>query len=134
MMLPPFEPKCFTASLIVRIVPSTLVLNSPVKLVLGDLFDRGKLIDAGIVHQHVERAEGLCGVVEQPLHVGRFGDIALQRDGFTALGGNFGNDPLGAILAGRIIHHHCCACGTQAFGDAGPDTLRRTGDDSYFAL
>ena len=133
MMLPPFGPKCLTASLIARIVPSTLVLNSRWNSSSVICSNIQELIDAGVVHQDVDRAKSPLGVIEHSLHVGSLGDVALHRDGFAASGGNVCNDAMGSVLGRRVVHYDGGACRAQAPGEAGADTLRRAGDDSHFA-
>jgi hypothetical protein len=66
-----------------------------VKLLGGDLAQRRELIDAGIVHQHVElAAKGLVRLCEQALHIGRVPDVRLHGDGPAARGFDGIDDPL----------------------------------------
>ena len=82
--LPPSGPKCLTASCVASIMPSTLVLNSRWNSSSVTSSSGSELVDAGVVDQHVQRAEGLLGLLEQPLHVGRLGYVALDGDRFAA--------------------------------------------------
>jgi hypothetical protein len=73
------------------------------ELVLGDVFQRHEFVDTGIVHQHVDRAEGFFGFVKQPLHVGGLGDVALDGNGLTAVRFDVGDNTVRALLAGGIF-------------------------------
>jgi hypothetical protein len=44
--------------------PEHIDVELTMELVLGDVFQRHEFVDAGIVHQHVERAKGLFGFVK----------------------------------------------------------------------
>ncbi len=134
MTLPPFGPK-LDRLFCGKDCPKHVDVELTMELILGDVFQRqGICVDAGIVHQHVERAEGLFGFVKQPPHVGGFGDVALDGNGLTAVGVDVSDDAVRALLAGRIVHHHCGARRTQALGDSRADALRRTGHDRYLAF
>ena len=61
--------------------PEHVDVELTMELILGDVFQREEFVDAGMVHQHVDRAEGFFGFVKQPLHVGGLGDVALDGDG-----------------------------------------------------
>src|SRR4029077_767031 len=105
-----------------------------VEFVLGDVFERLEPIDAGVVHQHVEPAEGLLGLVEQMPDVGGFRHVAFDGNRLAALGLDVGDDALGALAARRIIHRHRSAGRAQAPGYAGADAFRRAGHDGHLAL
>jgi hypothetical protein len=64
--------------------PKHVDIELTMELILGDLFQRYKLVDAGIIHQHVKRAEGLLGFVKELPYIAGFGDVALYRNGLTA--------------------------------------------------
>ncbi len=104
------------------------------ELILGDLFQRYELVDAGIVHQHVKSTEGLFGFVKHSPHVRGFGDIALYRNGFTTFRFDVGDNAVCVLLAGGIVDHHCGACRAQALGDRRADALRCAGHDRCLAL
>ena len=93
------------------------------ELILGDLFQPCEPVDAGIVHQDIHPAECLLGFLEQPHHVVRFGDVALDCNGLTAFRFDVSDNPVRVLLAGGIIHDHCGACGAQGFGDRRADAL-----------
>ena len=48
--------------------------------------DRAKDVDARVVHQHVEPAEGLRALVDRPLQRGCVGAVGVQGDGVPTLG------------------------------------------------
>ena len=54
MMLPPAEPNRFTASWEAKISAKHIQVVLFVEVLFGDLFERCKLVDAGVVHQDVE--------------------------------------------------------------------------------
>ena len=84
-----------------------------------------KLINAGVVDQHIERAEGFLRFREQPLHVPCFGHIALDGDCFAAFAGDVRHHELRACFAGRIVHHHGSAGICQRFGNPRANSLGR---------
>ena len=79
-------------------------------------------------------AERLLRLGEQPLDVGRLGDVALHGDGLAALAGDLGDDAVRAFLAGGVVHDDRRALGAQRPGDAGADALRCAGDDGDLTL
>ena len=72
-------------------------IELPVEFVLGDVFERLELIDAGIVHQNIDAAESRSRFLEQPEDVGRFGDVALDHHRLAATGLDVGNDAFSAL-------------------------------------
>ena len=74
-----------------------------VEELFGDLVERREGIDAGVVDQNVELAEGLLGFGEEAGDVGLLRYVALHGDGFAALGGDGGDDLAPRPLAGRIV-------------------------------
>ena len=129
MTLPPSGPKCLTASWVVRSRPRTLRLNCLWKCSSVTASSGRELIDAGVVDEDVEPAEGLFGFGEETVDVGLFGDVALDGDGFAALGGDFGDDFVRAGLAGGVIDDDGGAFGARCFGDGSADAFGGAGDD-----
>src|SRR4029079_18228390 len=128
--LPPSAPKCFIASLVASRRPKTFVLNWRWNS-SSYFLKRRELIDAGIVDEHVERAEGFFCLVEQPPHVGGLRYIGLNRDGLAALAGDVGDDAICALLAGGVIDDHRGARGGEPFGDSCAYAFRGAGHDCY---
>jgi hypothetical protein len=104
-----------------------------VEVLLGDVFQRRELVDAGVVDQDVHAAERLLGLVEQTGDVGALGHVALDGDGLAAGGGDLGHHLVGALAAGGVVDRHGRALGGQGLGDGGPDALRRAGHDGGLA-
>ena len=73
------------------------------ELILGDLFQRKELIYAGIVHQHVERVEGFFGFVEQLPYICGLRNVALYRNGFTALRFDVDDNAVRVLFVGDSI-------------------------------
>ena len=134
MTLPPSGLKIFSASRVLCSRPRTLVLNwrwksSSVKSSTG-----AKLIDAGVVDEDVDLAEGLFGFGEEALCVRCLGDIALYGNGFAALGGDVRNDLVRACLAGCIVDDDLGAGGSEVAGDLRTDALGRASNDGDLTL
>ncbi len=98
-----------------------------VKLLLGNLLEGSKLVDARIVHEHVQTSKGFLGFGEDALHVFGLCYISLHRDGFATLGFNFRNNPLRPFFAGGVIDDYGCTFCRQTPGDARSDALGRAG-------
>ncbi len=95
------------------------------------LFERGKLVDAGVVDQAVELAEGLRRFGEQTLDILRLGHVRLDRDRFAAVARDRRDDAVGTGLAGGIVDHHSGPLVGEVPGDRGADPLgsaRHEGD------
>ena len=60
--------------------PQDVRVELPVKLGLRDRLKRVELIDPGVIHEHVQGAEGLLRFREQPLHISRPRYVALDHD------------------------------------------------------
>ena len=103
------------------------------EFVFGDILERSERVDAGVVHQHVRRAEGLLRLRKEPFHVGRFRDVALDCDRLAALAGNLRDHAVRSLLAGGIVHCHCGAGSAQALRNRRADTLRGACHDSHLA-
>ena len=56
-----------------------------VEVLRGDGLERRELVNAGVVHQHVELSVGGLGLGEETFDVVRFGDVGLHGDRFAAL-------------------------------------------------
>jgi hypothetical protein len=65
----------------------------------GYVLEGFKFEDTGVVCQCVELAKCRLGLREEPFHVFRIGDAALDGDGVAASVGDFGEDAIGAFLA-----------------------------------
>ena len=96
MMLPPSGPNRGRASRVALDGAPDIDVEVAVEVGFGGLLDRREVEHAGIVHQHVQLAEGLFGLTEQPFDIGRVGHIALDRDGLAALGLDVGHSFFGA--------------------------------------
>ena len=89
--------------------------------------------DAGVVDQHVHRAEGLQRGVEHGgdlAAVGHVGDGADGRASGIGDGRHGGVDPLGI----DVVDRHAGACTCEAFGDGLPYALAGAGNDDDLTL
>src|SRR3989454_5348981 len=50
--------------------------------------DPQRLKDASVVHQHIHRAEDVRRFFEHALHIGRLGDVSLDRDRLATMAGH----------------------------------------------
>jgi len=98
-----------------------------------DAAEQGTAIEAGIVHQDIERPEGGDGPGDEALDVGLFGDIGLDGHGFPSGSGDRGDHLVGIGLAGGIIDDDRGALGGEGLGDGGTDPLRGAGDKGGFS-
>ena len=102
--------------------------------VLGrDVFERGKLIDARVVDEDVELVELVLRFGEQPLDVGRVGDVGLNGHRLAAILRDLADDAVGGFLAGGVVDDDGRAFGREMPGDGCADSLRGAGDDGHFA-
>ena len=104
-----------------------------VEMLLGDLFERREFIDARVVHEHVQLAEGFLGFGEQTFDVRLFGDVALHGDRLAARAGDFGDDLVRARFAGSVIDDDRRAFRREMLGDGRADAFGRARDDRDFA-
>ena len=125
--------KCFTASCVVRIRPSTFKLNCLWKCSSVMLFERREFIDARVVHEDVQPAERLLRFREQTVDVRLSWRRRLHGDGFAARAGDFGDDLVRARFAGGVIDDDRRAFRREMFGDGSADAFGRAGDDGDFA-
>src|SRR5258708_31292710 len=99
------------------------------EFLFGDLLDGAELVDAGVVHEDINRPIGALGLGEQPLDIGRFRDIALDRDCLASAVGNFDDNLVRAIPACRVVYHDGSPRGRQLARNFGPDPLGSAGDN-----
>jgi hypothetical protein len=111
--------------------PEDVQVELLVEVLLGDVFERRELVDAGIVHQDVERAERLLRLGEQALDVRLSRDIGLHRNGLAALAGDLGHHAVGAVLAGGVVDDDRRAFIRQMLGDGGANPLGCPGHDRH---
>ena len=60
--------------------PQHIGVEQPVELLLRNLPQRRKLVDAGVIHQNVQRSKCFLRLSKEALHVGCLGHIALHGD------------------------------------------------------
>jgi AcrR family transcriptional regulator len=103
-----------------------------VKLLLCDLFEGRKLVDARVVNQNIELTESRLRFGKETFDLRLLGDIGLHSNGLSAMADNFGDDFVSSFFTGSIINDHGRAFGREMFGDVGADSLGRTGHDRDF--
>ena len=104
-----------------------------VEVLRRDGFEGRELVDAGVVDQDVELAEGLDGGVDDGLRVGGLGDVSVDGDGLAAGLGDGVDDGVGAGLAGGVVDDDGGARGGEGLGDGGSDALGGAGNDGDFS-
>ena len=89
------------------------------------------VLDAGVVHQNIDRAKGGLGVAHHIFDFGGFAHVsAVVADGY-AIGGNFG---LGAFDVAKAVHHDIGALGGQGFGQTEANAAGGAGNEGGFAF
>src|SRR5262249_12429739 len=120
MMLPPSGPTSFTASFVVSNRPSTFTLNC--------LWNNSSVMASSGVPALFTRMlslpESLLGFGEKPRNVRLFRDVSLYGKGLATIGSNFLYNAVGALLAGRVVHHNGRTLGSECLGDVRTDTFR----------
>ena len=94
-----------------------------VEVFLGDVLQWDKLVDAGVVNEDIELAEGLLGFGKETFNVHLPSYVCPHCDRFSALFCNFVHDTIRSLLAGGIVNDHCGTFGSEMFGDRSPDAL-----------
>ena len=97
-----------------------------------DRLERRELIDAGVVHEHVNLAERGDRFGDEPGNIRRFGDAGLDRDGLAAEVGDLLHDTIRALAAGSVVDDDRRAFGGEMAGDGSADALGGAGDDGNF--
>ena len=110
--------------------PQHVEVKVLVKVLGADRLQRRKLIDAGVVHEDVELAEGLLRLRKQPANVFGPGDVGLDGDGFPTRLPNALDDCLCPGLAGGLIDHDGRTGARQVLGNRRTDSFRRARDHS----
>ena len=104
-----------------------------VVVLFGNAFERRELVNACVVHEHIELAERLFRFRKETIDVRLLRDIRLYRDGPAAVLRNLTNDPIRSLFAGRVVDDHRRAFRGQLFGDLGADALGCSCDDRHFS-
>src|SRR5438132_1380384 len=77
--------------------PQHVEVEHLVKMFRGNVFKRHELVDAGVVDEDIERAEGFFCFGEKAADVGLFREIGLHRDRLAAVALDLADDSLGAL-------------------------------------
>jgi hypothetical protein len=104
----------------------------PVKVPLGDRFEGGVLVHAGVVYEDVESAVVFDGCFDNTLCFGRLGDVSRHGDGFATSRGDGGDNCVCTSLAGNVVHYYGCTFCSQRLGDGGSDAFGCARDDCDF--
>jgi len=83
----------------------------------GARLDLGELIDARVVHQHIQPAETLDGRLDQRLDLGLDADIGLHCHRIPTCGLDVGDDLLGRALVGGVVDDDLRPVTGEAAGD-----------------
>src|SRR6187549_1220965 len=98
-------------------------------MLLGDLLDRRKFVDAGVVNEDIDAAEILFGLSEKAIDIGGLGEVGLDGDGFATLFADGVDDSGCAGFAGGVVDDDGGAVGGELFGDFSADSFGCAGDD-----
>jgi hypothetical protein len=102
-------------------------------LVVGQLQERHDRLDAGVVHQDVDRAEVGRRRLEHPFDVRALRHIALHGDGAAAVGALQGVRGLGGPIEVDVVDGDARPALRQHVGDAAADAAARPGDEGPFS-
>ncbi len=75
--------------------PEDVDAEMAVKLRFGDVLEGLEFEDAGVVDEHVRRAQGLLRLLEQPLYLGCLGHVGADCDRPAALVRDVRHRPVG---------------------------------------
>ena len=101
---------------------------------LGGVEDRRAGLDAGVVDHHVEPAERLDRLVDEPLQVLDLADVGLHADGLVAELRDLAFEVLGRLLVGDVVDDDVGALAGEGEGDGLADAAVAAGDDGDLAL
>ena len=90
---------------------------------LGDILQWNKLVNAGVVNEDIELAEGLLRFGKETFNFHLPSYVRPHCYGFSALFCNFVHYTIRSLLAGGIVNDHCRTFGSEMFGDRSPDAL-----------
>src|SRR5689334_412226 len=99
------------------------------KMLRRDIFEREEFVDAGIVDEDVEPAEGLLRFCEEPANVCFVREVRLNGDCLAAIAIDLADDAIRALFAGAIVDDHRSSLGGQMQRDGSPDSLGSPGHD-----
>ncbi len=98
---------------------------------VGEVFDAGHVLDAGVVHQDVHLAKALCGEGHHGLDLGGLAHVGAVVGHLCAQGRDFLLRRLGVTKA---VQHDVGTLARQRFGDAKADAAGGSGDEGGFVL
>src|SRR6188768_3905215 len=101
-------------------------VKDPLVMFDRDGLERLELVDARVVHEDVEPAEGGLGFGDEAGDVSGLGDVALNGDGLAAGGDDLGDNLVSTGLAGGIVDDDGSSGGGEVLGDGGADALGGT--------
>ncbi len=102
------------------------------KLIFSRVFERRELIDARVVNQNVETAEGFFRFCKKVFDVVLLRDVRLDGDRLSAFFCYFVDHLVRRFLGRRIVNHYRSAFDGKILGDTGADSLRRTRHNRNF--
>ena len=79
--------------------PKDVGVEFTMEFLFGDRFERLELKDSSVVHQHLHRAEDFLRFFEHAFHIGRLGDVSLDRDRLATSAGNLRHCALRSLFA-----------------------------------
>ena len=118
-------------------VPSQVHPHDGVPLLVGHVDQHAVAEDAGVVHEHVQVAEGVDGRLHEPARPLPVGHVVAVGDRFPARGPDLRHDLLGRgrVAAGpvgaaaEVVDHDLCTLGREQQGVFPPHSASRAGDD-----
>ena len=117
------SPKCGAGGLRGKYDAENVDIELFMKRVLSYTFERGEVIDTGVVNDNIEASVILYGRIDESLGLGSFGDISLHGNGLAARRINGVYDGIRARLTGCIADYDGCAFRGQRFRDSGSNSF-----------
>ena len=114
--------------------PLEVDAHDEVEARLAHVGERLADLDAGVVDQDVEAAEGLVRVAHEALGLARYADVRAQCDRLPAQLLDPGGDGARAVAAAVVVHRHVGALAREAQRDGLADAAGAAGDERSLAL
>src|SRR5690606_27639801 len=98
----------------------------------GDRFQRCKLVDACVVHQDVNSAEGAEGLADEPLCIGHLRNICLDSGSVAAAIVDVLHDSIRTFAAGSVVDDYGSPFSGKAPRNGGADAFGGARDERDF--
>ena len=90
---------------------------------IGHRLERRKLVDSGIIDQHIQTRESAFRLGKHPLHIAGLRHVRLHGNCLSAICQDSGDNIVRSPRARRKVHHDCCPFGREVRGDRRANAL-----------